>query len=245
MASTGPPARPRGARRFIMRRFLTEGDQTKLVITGPVGWGKGTQAQAISWRLHYSRISTGDLIRDYVEAGSPLGKEKKGLLDRGEPAPDNIIMRMVVPLLYPARGFVLDGCPLNMTQARALDAAFAERHGGPSRLIMLDGPTDDELIERVLGGRLISKTTNYVYHEKYAPPGHEQQTDPGPFVRPPDDKEEVLRRRIAAYRKEADDLREHYEKRGVLALIDARQPMEKVTQDIFDAIDNPPQQATG
>ncbi|QIN77326.1 AAA family ATPase [Rubrobacter marinus] len=217
----------------------------KLVIIGPVGSGKGTQAQAISWRLHYSRHSTGDLIRDHVEAGSPLGKQMKDLLDRGEPVPDNIIMRLVVPLLFPGGGFILDGCPLNMTQARALDAAFEERHGGPSRVLMLDGPTDDELVERVLGGRLVSKTTNYTYHEKYAPPpGPEQQTDPGPFVRLPDDKEDVLRRRIAAYRKEADELKEHYSKRGVLALIDARQPIEKVTEDIFDAINNPPQQTT-
>ena len=166
------------------------------------------------------------------------------MLDRGEPVPD-IIMRLVVPLLYPGGGFILDGCPLNTTQARALDAALQERRGGPSRVLMLDGPTDDELVERVLGGRLVSKTTNYTYHEKYAPPpGPEQQTDPGPFVRPSDDKEDVLRRRLAAYRKEADDLREHYEKRGVLALIDVRQPIEKVTQDIFDAIDNSPQQTT-
>ena len=169
----------------------------------------------------------------------------KGLLERGEPVPDNIIMRMVAPLLYPGGGFILDGCPLNMTQARALDAAFKERHGGPSRVLMLDGPTDDELIERVLGGRLVSKTTNYTYHEKYAPPpGPEQQTDPGPFVRPSDDKEDALRRRLAAYRKEADDLKEFYEKKGVLAVIDARQPLEKVTEDILDAINNPPQQTT-
>ena len=217
----------------------------KLVIIGPVGSGKGTQSQAISWRLHYSRNATGDLIRDHIDAGSPLGKEMKGLLERGEPVPDNIIMRMVIPLLYPGGGFILDGCPLNMTQVRALDAAFEERHGGPSRVLMLDGPTDDELIERVLSGRLVSKKTNYTYHEKYAPPpGPEQQTDPGPFVRPSDDTEETLRRRLATYRKEADDIREHYEKRGVLSLIDAGQPIEKVTQDIFEAIHNPPQQTT-
>ena len=217
----------------------------KLVIIGPVGSGKGTQAQAISWRLHYSRYATGDLIRDHIDAGSPLGKEMKGMLDRGEPVPDNIIMHMVTPLLFPGGGFILDGCPLNMTQARALDKAFEGRRGGPSRVLMLDGPTDDELVERVLSGRLVSKATNYTYHEIYAPPpSPEQQTDPGPFVRPPDDKEDVLRRRLATYRKEADDLREHYERRGVLALIDVRQPIEKVTQDIFDAIDRPPQQTT-
>ena len=217
----------------------------KLVIIGPVGSGKGTQAQQISWRLHYSRHSTGDLIRDHIDAGSPLGKEMKSLLERGEPVPDNIIMRMVVPLLYPGGGFILDGCPLNMTQARALDAAFAERHGGPSRVLMLDGPTDDELVERVLGGRLVSKTTNYTYHEKYAPPpGPEQKTDPGPFVRPSDDKEDTLRRRLAAYRKESDDLKEYYEKKGVLNIIDARQPLEKVTEDVFDAINNPPKHTT-
>lgn len=132
-----------------------------------------------------------------------------------------------------------------MTQARALDAAFEERHGDPSRVLMLDGPTDDELVERVLGGRLASKTTNYTYHEEHAPPpGPEQKTDPGPFVRPSDDKEDVLRRRLAAYRKESDDLKEYYEKKGVLAVIDARQPIEKVTEDIFDAIHNPPKHTT-
>ncbi len=170
--------------------------------------------------------------------GSPLGKEMKGLLDRGEPVPDSTIMRMVTPLLHPG-GLILDGCLLNTTQARALDAAFEGRRGDPSRVLMLDGPTDDELVERVLSERLVSKTTNYTYHKKYAPP-----PDPDPFFRPWDGKEDVLRRRLAAYRKEADGAREHYEKKGVLALIDARQPIEKVTEDIFDAINNPPQQTT-
>ena len=96
----------------------------KLVIIGPVGSGKGTQAQAISWRLHYSRYATGDLIRDHIEAGSPLGKEMESILNRGEPVPDNIIMHLVVPLLLPGGGFILDGCPLNLVQARGLDEAF-------------------------------------------------------------------------------------------------------------------------
>jgi adenylate kinase len=190
----------------------------KIALLGPVGVGKGTQAQRAAGRLNYVRVSTGDLVRDQIEAGTELGRELKGYSDRGDPVPDETIMDLIRVHLQPAGAWILDGIPRTVEQARALDEEL-EKHGTTlDRVIVLEGPDDEELIERVVNGR---------------------RQSPGPFVQREDDTEEALRRQLEAYHKEDGEIKEYYEEQGILTIVDADQDFEKTTEDILEVLDHP------
>ena len=212
----------------------------KIALLGPVGVGKGTQAQRVAGRLNYVRVSTGDLVRDQIEAGTELGQDLKGYSDRGDPVPDETIMDLIRVHLQPAGAWILDGIPRTVEQARALDEEL-EKHGTTlDKVIVLEGPNDEELIERVIGGRRQSLATGRVYHLEYdPPPDPDEGQDPGPFVQREDDTDEALRRQLEAYRKEAGEIKEYYEKQGLLAAVDANQDVEKITEDILDVLGHP------
>lgn len=211
----------------------------KIAIVGPVGVGKGTQGQRLSRMLmNYTRISPGDLIRDQIEAKTKLGSELRRYADRGEPVPDEEVMRLVLPHLQPAGFWILDGLPRTTNQARALDAALQDRFGGLNHMVFLEGPSDDELVARVLAGRVQSFSTGMSYHTEHDPPPNpEDRWDAGPFFRRSDDTEEALRNQLAFYHREADALKEHYEQAGVLRLIDARGTADEVFERLLDALD--------
>jgi len=213
----------------------------KISLLGPVGSGKGTQSQRVSEALNWTRISTGDLVRDQIEADTELGRELKDYNDKGEPVPDEIILRLTIPQLQPAGGWILDNCPQTMEQARKLDEELEKRGLHLERVLMLEGPSDDELIERITSGRRTSLATGRVYHlENDPPPDENKGQDPGPFVKRDDDTDEAIRRQIEAYRREAEEIKEHYEERGVLTIVDAGQEAPKITEDILDALGHPP-----
>ncbi len=186
------------------------------------------------------RVSTGDPVRDQIEAGTELGQELKGYSDRGEPVPDEKIMDLIRVHLQPTGAWVLDGVPRTVKQARALDREL-ERHGTAlNKVIVLEGPDDEELIERVVGGRRQSLATGRVYHLEHDPPPEPiEGQDPGPFVQREDDTEEALRRQLEAYRKEAGEIKEYYEEKGLLAIVDANQDVEKTTEDILEVLGHP------
>lgn len=212
----------------------------KIALLGPVGVGKGTQAQRVAGRLNYVRVSTGDLVRDQIEANTELGQELKGYSDQGDQVPDETIMNLIRVHLQPAGAWILDGVPRTVEQARALDEEL-EKHGTAlDKVIMLEGPEDEDLIERVVNGRRQSLATGRVYHLEYDPPPDPVEgQDPGPFVQREDDTEEALRRQLEAYRKEAEAIKEHYEEKGILTVIDADQEVEKTTENILEALGNP------
>ena len=214
----------------------------KIALLGPVGVGKGTQAQRVAGRLNYVRVSTGDLVRDQIEANTELGQELKGYSDQGDQVPDETIMNLIRVHLQPAGAWILDGVPRTVEQARALDEEL-EKHGTTlDRVVMLEGPNDEELIERVVNGRRQSLATGRVYHLEYDPPPDPVEgQDPGPFVQREDDTEEALRRQLEAYRKEAEAIKEHYEEKGILTVIDADQEVEKTTENILEALGHPQQ----
>lgn len=213
----------------------------KISILGPVGSGKGTQSQQVSGALNWTRISTGDLVRDQIEADTELGRELKGYSDRGEQVPDDVILDLTLPQLDPAGGWILDNFPNSIAQARALDEALEERGIGLDHVVMLEGPTDDELIERITSGRRTSLATGRVYHlENDPPPDENEGQDPGPFVERDDDDDEAIRRQLEAYREEAEAIKEHYEEQGILTIVDAGQEVPKITEDILDALGHPP-----
>ncbi|MDX6381320.1 MAG: adenylate kinase [Rubrobacteraceae bacterium] len=213
----------------------------KISLLGPVGTGKGTQAQRVSEALNWARISTGGLVRDQIEADTELGRKLKRYSDRGEPVPDDIIMELTLPHLQPAGGWILDACPRTIKQARILDEELEKRGIGLDRVIMLEGPSDEELIERITSGRRHSLATGMVYHlENDPPPDPQEGFDPGPFVEREDDEEEAIRRQLEAYREEAEAIKEHYEEQGILAIVDAGQEVPKITEDILEALGHPP-----
>ncbi len=212
----------------------------KIALLGPVGVGKGTQAQRVAGRLNYVRVSTGDLVRDQIEANTELGQELKGYTDQGDQVQDETIMNLIRVHLQPAGAWILDGVPRTVEQARALDEEL-EKHGTVlDKVIMLEGPEDEDLIERVVNGRRQSLATGRVYHLEYDPPPDPVEgQDPGPFVQREDDTEEALRRQMEAYRKEAGEIREYYEEKGILAVVDANQEVEKTTENILEALGHP------
>lgn len=213
----------------------------KVSLLGPVGTGKGTQAQRVSEALNWTRISTGDLVRDQIEADTELGRRLRDYSDRGEPVPDDDILRLLMPHLQPAGGWILDDCPRTIHQARMLDKVLQNRGAGLDRVIFLEGPSDEELIERVSSGRRTSLATGRVYHlENDPPPDPNEGLDPGPFVQRDDDTEEALRRQLESWREEAEAIKEHYEEKGILAVIDAGQEVPKITEGIIEALGDPP-----
>jgi adenylate kinase len=212
----------------------------KVSLLGPVGSGKGTQAQLISGMLNYTRVSTGDLVRDQIDADTELGRELKSYSDRGEPVPDDTIMDLLGPHLQPAGGWILDDCPRTIQQARMLDEELKERGGSLDHVIVLEGPSDEELIERITSGRRHSLATGRVYHLEYDPPPDPQTgEDPGPFVKRDDDTEEAIRRQLEAYHEEAEEIKKYYEERGILTVVDAGQEVSKITEDILEALGHP------
>ncbi len=149
-------------------------------------------------------------------------------------------MELTRPHLLPAGGWILVGVPHTVAQARELDEELERRSISPDRVVLLEGPDDDELIERVVGGRRQSLATGLVYHLEYDPPPEpEQGRDPGPFVQREDDTEEALRRQLESWHQEADDIKEHYEEQGVFAVVDASRTVDGITDDIIEALGHP------
>lgn len=214
----------------------------KLAIIGPVGAGKTSQAQRISQMLTgYMRVSTGEMIRSHIEAGTEIGREVEGFYRRGEHVPDETILQLIQARLQPAGFWILDGFPRSLSQARALDEHLEGRRGGPlTRVISLEGPSDTELTQRILSGRLQSQATRMVYHTEYdPPPDPSEHMDPGPFVRRDDDDESSIRNQLEIYHGESGEIKEHYESRGLLSIVDAEQPIHRVTEDILESLNHP------
>jgi adenylate kinase len=217
----------------------------RIAIVGPPGAGKSTQAKRVARSLpypHYSpRFSSGDLVRAELEADTELGRRMEGHYARGERVPDGKILPLLLPRLRRSVSFVLDNFPATVAQARALDEVLEDGGSGPlSRVICLEGPTDEELVERILSGRRTSRATGDVYHiANDPPPGPAQRMDPGPFLRREDDTEEATRAHLQAYREEAEALKDHYREEGLLTIVDAGLPMAEVTGKILEALGHP------
>jgi adenylate kinase len=206
----------------------------KVVILGPQGAGKGTQAQRISEETGAEHIATGDLVRAEIKSGSELGEQIKDYNDRGELVPDEIIIEMTMPYLEQNDSWLLDGFPRNQAQAEALDGALIERDMELDAAIVLEA-SDDELVAR-LSGRRQSEETGEIYHVEHDPPPEDDEEDPGPFVQRDDDTEESIRRRLEIYHEQTEPLKDYYAEKNILASIDATQDIPEVTEDVMAAL---------
>jgi adenylate kinase len=206
----------------------------KVVILGPQGAGKGTQAQRISEETGAEHIATGDLVRAEIKSGSELGEQIKDYNDRGELVPDEIIIEMTMPYLEQNDSWLLDGFPRNQAQAEALDEALDERDMDLDAAIVLEA-SDEELVQR-LSGRRQSEATGEIYHVEHDPPPEDDEEDPGPFVQRDDDTEESIRRRLEIYHDQTEPLKDYYAEKNILASIDATQDIPEVTEDVMAAL---------
>jgi adenylate kinase len=206
----------------------------RVILLGPQGAGKGTQASRIAERTGAKHISTGDIVRAEIKSGSELGRKVQDYNDRGELVPDEIIVEMAKPHLEATDSWLLDGFPRTEAQARALDRALEEMGITLDKAVALEAP-DEALVQR-LSGRRTSEATGRVYHVEHDPPPENSEEDPGPFVQRKDDTEDAIRRRLQIYHEQTEPLKDYYAERGLLVTVDATRGITEVTDDILKAL---------
>jgi adenylate kinase len=206
----------------------------RVILLGPQGAGKGTQAQRLADKVGAQHISTGDIVRAEIALGSELGKKVQEYNDRGDLVPDEIIVEMAKPYLDDADAWLLDGFPRNEAQAKALEEALDEIGEDIDAVVALEAP-DDALVER-LSGRRQSQASGKIYHVEYDPPP-ENGDDPGPFIQRKDDAEDAIRHRLELYHDQTEPLKDYYADKGLLVTVDAEQEIAKVTEDILEAVE--------
>ncbi|HLL38316.1 MAG TPA: adenylate kinase [Rubrobacteraceae bacterium] len=206
----------------------------RIVIMGPQGSGKGTQAAKLVEEKGAAHIATGDLIRDEIKQETDLGKKVKEYSDKGELVPDEIIVDMTKPHLDENDSWILDGFPRNQEQAKVLDEALEEINEKLDKVIVLEA-SDDDLVER-LSGRRQSEATGKTYHVEYDPPPEDSDEDPGPFVQRDDDTEEAIRKRLDTYHEETEPLKDYYEEQGILVTVDASKGIDEVSEQVLKAV---------
>jgi adenylate kinase len=207
----------------------------RIIIMGPQGAGKGTQAAKLEEELGANHIETGDLVREEINQGTEIGQQIKEYSDQGQLVPDEIIIDMTKPYLEENDSWILDGFPRNKEQAEALDEMLDEINEQIDRVIALEAD-DEELVER-LSGRRQSEATGEIYHIEHNPPPEEgSEEDPGPFIQRDDDTEEAIRNRLQEYHEQTEPLKDYYEERGILITVNASQDIDQVTEDVLQAV---------
>jgi adenylate kinase len=208
-------------------------------LVGPVGAGKGTQAAALSSELGLAHVASGNLFRQAVIDGSPLGEQARVYMERGDLVPDDITIEMFMhELSQPAaaRGAILDGFPRTVAQARALDATLAERGEQIERVISIEVPMED-LVARV-AGRRICPECGTPYHVDRDPPrvAGRCDKDGAALQQRDDDRPEVVRARLEKQVRPMLEVLDYYDQQGIVQHVDGTQPIPAVTREILDGV---------
>lgn len=211
----------------------------RLVLVGPPGAGKGTQAEFISAHLSVPKISTGDIFRANVSQGTPLGKEAKKYMDAGDLVPDEITVGMVSDRLTDedtAKGFLLDGFPRNVPQAQTLDELLLAADSPLD--VVLELVVDDDEVVRRLSGRRTCRSCGHIWHVDFDPPTVEGVCDScgGELFQRDDDKPETIRHRLEVYYEQTAPLVSYYAEQRLLVGIDAMGPVDDVTERAISAL---------
>jgi adenylate kinase len=205
--------------------------EVNLVLLGPPGAGKGTQADRLRKDFSLPYYSTGIILREAVEAQSELGKKAKEYMDRGDLVPDELICEVIAERFDSGEaddGFLLDGFPRTVGQAEMLDALLDSRGRELTAVLLIDAP-DDEVVRRLSGRRTCAKG-QHVYHVEFDPPKHEGvcDQDGSRLIQRDDDKPETVRKRLAVYHEQTEPLVDWYEDKGVLRRFDGQRSPDEV-----------------
>jgi adenylate kinase len=210
--------------------------ELNLILLGPPGAGKGTQAERLRDDFGIPHISTGDILRAQVAEGTELGRKAKRYMDAGELVPDEVIIGMITERIAEgdARdGFLLDGFPRNREQAEALEQALSELDRRLTAVLLIE-VSDEEVVRRLAGRRVCVKNPSHIYHVDFDPPKHEGicDQDGARLVQREDDREEVIRRRLEVYHSQTEPLIDYYDRAGLLRRFDGRRSPDEVHDHI-------------
>src|SRR3954470_7209171 len=197
--------------------------ELNLILVGPPGAGKGTQAERLTDDFNLPYIATGNILRGAIRDETLLGQQAKGFMDKGELVPDEIITGVILEALGSADardGFLLDGFPRTIPQAEALEAGLDAADRRLTAVILIDVPDEDVL--RRLSGRRVSVKTGRVYHVEFDPPKHEGRcdVDGSRLVQREDDQPETVSKRLEVYHEQTEPLISYYEGKGLLRRFD-------------------------
>jgi adenylate kinase len=206
--------------------------ELNLILLGPPGAGKGTQAERLQSDFALAHISTGDMLRAEVAAGTDLGVRAKGYMDRGELVPDRLIIDMIRERIAQddaREGFLLDGFPRTEAQADALAEMLAGEDRALSAAILIDVP-DAEVVRRLAGRRVCVKNPSHIYHVEFDPPKHEGicDQDGARLIQRDDDREETIRTRLEVYHAQTAPLIDYYDGRGLLRRFEGERPVDEL-----------------
>ena len=209
---------------------------TNLILLGPPGAGKGTQAERLRADFGIPHISTGDMLRAQVAEGTELGNAAKRYMDAGELVPDEVIIGMIsdrVGRPDAADGFLLDGFPRNEAQAQALEAGLEEMQRRLTGVLLIEVP-DDVIVQRLSGRRVCVKNPTHIYHVEFDPPKHEGvcDQDGARLEQRPDDREDVVRKRLQVYHEQTEPLIGYYDAKGLLRRFDGTRSPDDVHDHI-------------
>jgi adenylate kinase len=210
--------------------------ELNLILLGPPGAGKGTQAERLRDDFALAHISTGDMLRAQVAAETELGKVAKRYMDAGDLVPDEVIIKMILNRVGDpdaADGFLLDGFPRNEAQADALAAALKERGRRLTAALLIDVP-DDVVVRRLAGRRTCVKNASHIYHVDFDPPKHEDvcDQDGSRLIQRDDDREDTIRRRLEVYHSQTEPLIAYYDRAGLLRRFDGTRSPDEVHDHI-------------
>ncbi len=211
-----------------------------LVLLGPPGAGKGTQAKLLEDSRGLVKLSTGDMLRAAVAAGTELGRQAGSIMERGQLVPDDLVVKLIAERIDEekgGKGFILDGFPRTIAQAEALDRLFEARGGKVDRVIVM--AVDDEALVERIAGRFACAKCGEGYHDVYKRPKVEGVCDRcggTEFVRRRDDNEEVVRARLKAYHAQTEPLIDYYKRQGKVRMVDGMADIEAVTAEIGQSL---------
>lgn len=212
----------------------------RIVLVGPPGAGKGTQAAFLAKNLKIPHISTGDLFRANISQGTELGKQAKAFMDAGNLVPDEVTIGMAHDRMTQpdaVNGFLLDGFPRNVSQAEALDESLKTDGQKLDAVLDLEVP-EDEVVKRIAGRRICRNDSSHVFHVTYSKPKAEGVCDVcgGELYQRGDDKEETVRKRLDVYHRETEPIIDHYKAQGLVVTISALGKVDEVTKRAMDAL---------